>query len=277
MFKNCSRIPTRICDTHLVFFRNECNSEDISVVSGDLQWVPFSLWSLDFPLPLHLKRKASTSMGTGFTVMTFAPGDLGHFQPQLLVGVQTRGVQHRVPAQGASCNPLVRIAAITKTGMAKLVGFSKLRMSRSHDSMSFWASPLNLPFKMPNNMLVKRLLDFGPHCSWRPRHAAKPSPSPAACTLSQRPVLRQERQHVIELDAEGLLGGDSAAVAAALAATVAMFAAVPIDAAATQAAVVCCCCCCCCLLLLLLQHLLSLLQLLLLQPMALQQPMLLMQ
>ena len=107
--------------------------------------------------------------------------------------------------RGSSCSPLMRMPAFTKIG--KLVCFSKLWMSRSHDLMSFWASPLNLPFKMPNNMLVKRLLDFGSHCSWRPRHAPKPSPSPPACTLFRRTVLRQERQHTIVLDAEGLLEG----------------------------------------------------------------------
>ena len=58
--------------------------------------LPFSLWSLDFPLPWPLKRKASTSMGTEFTVMNFARA----ISVTSSRNFSHRGVQHHVPAQG---------------------------------------------------------------------------------------------------------------------------------------------------------------------------------
>ena len=93
--------------------------------------LPFSLWSLDFPLPLPLKRKGSTSMGMGFTVMNFARAIS---VPQLLVGVQSRGVQHHVPPQRFLLQPVNEDAGLHKnrgwrscwpSGMAKLVSASR--------------------------------------------------------------------------------------------------------------------------------------------------------
>ena len=185
--------------------------------------------------------------------MTFAPGDLGHFQPQLLVGARTRGVQHRVPAQGFLLQPVSEDCGHHKIGDGEA--------GRLLEAPDVPLPRLDVVLGVPLEPAVQDAQQHAGEAApgLRPPLLLEAAPCRQALTLAgrlhlvQRPVLRQERQHVIELDAEGLLGGDSAAVAAAGAATVAMFAAVPIDAAATQAAVVavvavvavCCCCCCC--------------------------------
>ena len=67
---------------------------------------PSPLWSLDFPLSFTLEAQSVHVNGNGVHRHDLRTSDLGHFQPQLLVGVQSRGVQHHVPAQRFLLQPV---------------------------------------------------------------------------------------------------------------------------------------------------------------------------